>query len=271
MSGAAGEVPVGNERFSIGGLPVDPVTLPGALDTIERLIQMKRGATVFTPNVDHVVIAAHDDRFCRAYEAVSLSLVDGMPLCWAARLLGRPVPEKVSGSDLVMPLCERAAERGWRLYLLGGAPGVGDLAASRLRERLPAINVVGTDAPRVSLDGDRAEWAAIAERVAAARPDLVLLAFGAPKQEIFAEEMRTILTPAVSVCVGAGIDFIAGTVKRAPAWMSRSGLEWLYRLSREPRRLAGRYLVRDPEFALIFGRQLTRQLAEKWRAERPAP
>jgi len=253
-------------RFLIGALPVDPVTLTGALDEIERLVQARQGGTVFTPNVDHVVIGEHDARFRTAYQSVSLSLVDGMPLCWAARALGHPVPEKVSGSDLVMPLVERAAARNWRVYLLGGAPGVGALAVTRLKEQLPGIQIVGTDAPRISLDADPAEWRPIATRIAETRPDLILVAFGAPKQEIFSTEMRAILNPAVMVCVGAGIDFIAGTLKRAPAWMSRSGLEWLYRLSREPRRLAGRYLVRDPQFVMIFGRQLGRKLTRRKQA-----
>jgi N-acetylglucosaminyldiphosphoundecaprenol N-acetyl-beta-D-mannosaminyltransferase len=247
-------------RFLIGALPVDPVTLAGALDEIERLVNARQGGTVFTPNVDHVVIGEHDARFRTAYQSVSLSLVDGMPLVWAARVLGHPVPEKVSGSDLVMPLVERAAARHWRVFLLGGAPGVGDLAVTRLKEQLPGIQIVGTDSPRIKLDEDPAAWRPIAARIAETRPDLVMVALGAPKQELFSTEMRSILSSAVMVCVGAGIDFIAGTLKRAPAWMSRSGLEWLYRLSREPKRLAGRYLVRDPQFVFIFGRQLGRKL-----------
>ncbi len=242
-------------RIRIGRLPIDVVDFAGALGTIERLVDARAGGTVFTPNVDHIVIAERDARFRKAYARVDLSLVDGTPVLWASRLVGQRLPEKVSGSDLVIPLVERAAALGWRVFLLGGADGVADRAATALREQFPTLAIAGTDAPRVDLDGPLEARLEIARRVAATRPELVLVAFGAPKQELFCDEARDILAPAVLVCVGAGIDFVAGTAKRAPAWMARAGLEWAYRLAREPRRLAGRYLLRDPQFAAILLRQ----------------
>lgn len=246
-----------SERIRIGRLPVDVVDMSGALDRIVELVDARRGGTVFTPNVDHVVLAERDPRFREAYARVSLSLVDGMPVLWASRLLGRRLPEKVSGSDLVLPLMERAAARGYRVFLFGGGPGVAELASGRLHERFPAIQIVGTDASRVSLDDGPAAIAPIADRIAATRPDLVLVCLGAPKQEIFCDWSFSMLAPAVMVCVGAGIDFVAGTARRAPRWISRSGFEWLYRLVQEPRRLAGRYLLRDPQFVAILARQMT--------------
>lgn len=126
----------------------------------------------------------------------------------------------------------------------------------RLKEQFPELKIVGTAGPRIDLAGDLDERLAVARRVAEAAPDLVLVAFGAPKQEIFCEESRDILKPAVLLCVGAGIDFISGVARRSPAWMSRWGIEWLYRLAHEPRRLAGRYLVRDPQFIPILLRQM---------------
>src|ERR1700742_1328204 len=110
------------ERIRMGRLPIDAVDFAGALNVIEDLVQARAGGMVFTPNVDHVVLAEKDERLRAAYARVSLSLVDGVPVLWASRLLGHPLPEKVSGSDLVLPLVERAAARGWRLYLLGGGP-----------------------------------------------------------------------------------------------------------------------------------------------------
>lgn len=249
------------ERIRIGQLPIDVVDLRGALGAIEALVAAGAGGTVFTPNVDHIVMGESDERFRRAYGRVGLSLVDGTPLVWAARLLGRPLPEKVSGSDLVIPLMERATERGWRVFLLGGAPGSAETAAARLKERLPVLNIVGTEAPRIDLASPPAERLAVAARVAATKPDLVLVAFGAPKQELFCDETREVFKPAVLVCVGAGVDFVAGVARRAPAWMSRAGIEWLYRLAHEPRRLAGRYLLRDPQFVLILLRQLSQRSA----------
>ena len=243
-------------RLSFGPLGVDPITLRQAVDAVEALVRAGEGGSVFTPNIDHVVLAEQDDRMRAAYERVSLSLVDGMPLVWASRLLGQPVPEKVSGSDLVMPLLERAAERGWRVYFLGGAPGVAAQARDRLRDELPALQVVGVDAPRIDVDAAPEARQAVIAPIVAARPDIVLVALGAPKQEIWIDREREALRPAVLLGVGASLDFIAGTIARAPRWMSRSGLEWLYRLSREPRRLAYRYLVRDPRFLVILGRRM---------------
>jgi N-acetylglucosaminyldiphosphoundecaprenol N-acetyl-beta-D-mannosaminyltransferase len=247
--------PLALARIRIGKLPLDVVDFEGALDAIDRLIREKNGGTVFTPNVDHVVMAEHDERFRAAYAAAALSLVDGTPVLWASRLLRTPLPAKISGSDLVMPLLRRAAERGYRVYFLGGAEGVAELAKSKLEAALPGIQIVGTDASRINL-GELAEADEVAERIRRAAPDLVLVALGAPKQEIWSYTRAERLKPAVLIGVGASLDFVAGVQKRAPRWMSKVGLEWLYRLAQEPRRLAARYLLRDPEFCLILLRQL---------------
>jgi len=242
----------------VGPLEVDPLTMLQVLDAIDRLVSAGRGGSVFTPNTDHVVNAQADRAFREAYESASLSLADGMPVVWAARLLGTPLPERVAGSDLCLPLLERAAARGWRVFLTGGAPGVADEAVRRLSARLPSLRIVGTDAPRISLvraPGDlRADDAV--RHVRAARPDLVLVGFGSPKQELWIHRNAEALRPVVAVAVGAGIDFLAGTARRAPRWMARVGLEWAWRLAREPRRLWRRYLVNDPKFLAILARQL---------------
>lgn len=257
MSAPSSHRPPG--RMTVGRLPVDPVTMAGALEVVERLVH-EGGGAVFTPNVDHIVQAEDDLRFRDAYSRADLCLADGMPVVWASRLLGRPMPEKVSGSDFVPRLLERSAERGWRVYFLGGGPGVAALAREKLREVLPALQVVGVDAPRIEISDMRDGHNALVEQIAATKPDLVLVALGAPKQELWIDRVRESLSPAVLVAVGASLDFVAGTVKRAPRWMSRNGLEWLYRLGQEPGRLAHRYLVRDPRFAIVVGRELlTRQ------------
>jgi N-acetylglucosaminyldiphosphoundecaprenol N-acetyl-beta-D-mannosaminyltransferase len=166
-----------------------------------------------------------------------------------------------------MPLLERAALRGWRVYFLGGAPGVAARARDRAIELLPALRVVGVDAPRIDVDEPPERRESIVGSIRAAMPDLVLVALGAPKQEIWIDQVRAALQPAVLVGVGASLDFLAGTVPRAPLWMARSGLEWLYRLGREPRRLAHRYLLRDPKFLIIVAEMLRRRRADNGQAD----
>jgi N-acetylglucosaminyldiphosphoundecaprenol N-acetyl-beta-D-mannosaminyltransferase len=243
-------------RIRIGCIPVDVVDFEGALDAIDALVSSGCGGRVFTPNVDHVVQGEHDARFRAAYADASLSLADGMPLLWAARLLGTPLPAKVSGADLIWPLMRRSAERGYRVYFLGGAPNAAEVARQRLLEQLPDLKVVGTDAARVAIDGPREVQQPILRRIADAKPELLLVALGAPKQEIWSYEQRAELGSAVAIGVGASLDFIAGLVKRAPSWMSNAGLEWAFRLGQEPRRLACRYLLRDPQFFRIVARQM---------------
>jgi len=249
--------------LTIGTLRVDSVTRDEAIDAVEALVRGGEGGAVFTPNVDHVVLADGDARMRAAYARVSLSLADGMPLVWASRLLGHAVPEKVSGSDMVPRVLARAAERGWRVYFLGGAPGVAALARDKLREALPRLQVVGVDAPRIDIDEPATSQSALLERIRAVSPHLVLVALGAPKQEIWIDLVRDHLRPAVLFGVGASLDFVAGTIPRAPPWMSDWGFEWLFRLTREPRRLWRRYLVRDPKFVLIVGRGLWHKAARR--------
>src|SRR4029450_8932301 len=252
---------VTRERVKIGRLEIDAVTFPQALERIAELVDRRNGGAVFTPNVDHIVKAERDSDFRRAYSRADLCLGDGMPLVWASRLLGSPLPEKVSGSDLVLPLIRMAAERRWRVYLLGGAPGVAEAVAERLNRDLGA-QIVGTDAPVVDVAGTSDDSEQTLERLRAASPDVALVAFGAPKQELWIERFRDRIRPTVAIGVGGSLDFVAGTVKRAPAWMSRAGLEWLFRLVQEPRRMWRRYLVEDPAFIAIVAPGRPRRATE---------
>lgn len=243
----------------LGDIDIDDVTMPEAIDAIDALVAAGQGGTVLTPNVDHVVLARHDARLREAYAGAGLSLADGKPIVWASRLLGRRLRAKVSGSDLVLPLMKLASARDFGVYLLGGAPGVADRAASALREAVPGLRIAGTSAPKVDVETGTLDPAILAP-VSAARPDLVLVALGCPKQEIFMHLAAPALRPAVLLGVGASLDFWAGTARRAPPWISSIGFEWLYRLGREPRRLWRRYLVRDPEFARILMRDVGARL-----------
>ena len=247
-------------------MPIDVVTFAGALERIEQLVGEKKGGYVVTPNLDHVVLADDNVAFREAYTHAALSVVDGQPLVWASRILGEQLPEKISGADLILPLMEVAAKQQWRVYFMGAGPGVAEKAAEEVHRRY-GTTVVGCDAPRVSVDPAASENAAAIGKIQAAKPDLVLVALGAPKQEIWMHRCMAQYAPAVALGIGAGLDFIAGTVKRAPKWMSNHGLEWAYRLSREPKRMWRRYLVNDPRFLLILARTMQRPLSERvfWR------
>jgi N-acetylglucosaminyldiphosphoundecaprenol N-acetyl-beta-D-mannosaminyltransferase len=254
-------------RQPIGQLRIDQVTFDEALDGVCTMVDAQAGGTVLTPNVDHVVQVEHDARLSAAYANASLSLVDGMPVLWAMRLLGRALPEKVSGSDLFGRLIARAAERGYSIYLLGAGPGVAEIAAKKLTRENPSLKIVGIDAAKVDLERDDPMHPEIVARIRASKAAIVFVAFGCPKQEIVMDRIAAAVAPAVLVGVGASFDFVAGTIPRAPQWMSRSGLEWLYRLVREPARLGPRYLARDPQFLAI----LLRELSKRSTSKRPTP
>ena len=234
------------QRLRIGSVWVDALTFADALHEIEALVDRKKGGSVFTPNVDHVVKAASNAAFRDAYSRASLSLADGMPLIWVSPLLGCALPERVAGSDLLMPILELAARRQFRVYLLGGAPGVAEAVSKMLPEKM-GIPVVGWDDCRIAADGSDPTGQSFA-KAAAANADLIFVALGPPKQELWIDRAREAVFPAVALGVGASLDFLAGKYKRAPRWMARMGLEWAFRLSQEPRRLWRRYLVEGPRF-----------------------
>lgn len=254
-------------RVRIGHIWVDAVSFDRALEIVGDLVDRGAGGSVFTPNVDHVVTAEHDEAFRDAYRSASLSIADGKYVVWASRWLGTPIPEKISGSDLIEPLLRLAGRKGWRVFLLGGAPGVADAAAEWSRREC-GVNVVGTASPFIRLDGSPGDLEQGIDEVAGSRPDVVLVAMGAPKQERWIHHNRERLGSAVALGVGASLDFVIGRVKRAPAWVSNSGLEWVYRLMREPRRLSKRYLVKDPRFLAILARTAREPRAERVSARR---
>ena len=241
---------------------MDAVTFDEALASIGDLVRRGAGGSVFTPNVDHVVTAEHDEAFREAYGAASLSVADGKYVVWASRWLGTPIPEKVSGSDLIEPLLRQAGKAGWRVFMLGGAPGVANAAAEWSRREC-GTNVVGTASPFVHLDGTPGDMDQGMEEVASSRPDLLLVAMGAPKQERWIHHNRARLGSAVALGIGASLDFVIGRVKRAPTWVSNAGLEWVYRLVREPRRLSHRYLVKDPRFLAVLARTAKLPIEER--------
>lgn len=225
---------------SILGIPFDHLTTADTLARIDAMIASRRPHYLVTANVDFLVQAHRDVELRRILLDADLVLCDGTPIVWASHWLGNPLPERVAGSDLVPALIANASTKGQRVFFLGAAPGVAVEAAARLRRDYPLLNVVGHASPPFSalLEMDHA---AIAQQIRDARPDILLVSFGCPKQEKWIAMHYRALGVPVCIGVGATLDFLAGRVKRAPDWMRRSGTEWIFRLMQEPRRLYKRY------------------------------
>jgi N-acetylglucosaminyldiphosphoundecaprenol N-acetyl-beta-D-mannosaminyltransferase len=244
MSNAAARVfrPAPRPPIAILGVPFDNVTKAEAISLVEQMIASRQPHYVVTPNVDFLVQARRDVELRRILFEAHLVLCDGTPLVWASRLLGNALPERVAGADLVPLLVQIAAQKQYRIFLLGATPESARRAVSRLKTQYPGILIAGHYSPPFSqlLEMDHEE---IKRRIREARPDLLFVSFGCPKQEKWvAMHYRKLAVP-VTAGVGATIDFLAGQVKRAPVWMQRSGTEWIFRLGQEPRRLFRRYVT----------------------------
>ncbi len=224
---------------------VDNVTEEEAVRHIEECVKNRTIGFVVTPNVDQIVMMEKNLYFREICDNAELSVVDGHPLLWIAKWYKKPIKEKICGSDLMPHLCKIAAEKGYKVFLLGAAEGIAVKAADILREQNPGLNIVGTYSPPFGFEKDQAELDKINRILKESNADLLFVGMGAPKQSVFIyENMHKYQIP-MSFCVGATIDFIAGEQKRAPRWMTDHGLEWLYRLFKEPKRMFKRYIVND--------------------------
>jgi N-acetylglucosaminyldiphosphoundecaprenol N-acetyl-beta-D-mannosaminyltransferase len=233
----------------VAGLDFDALSEKQVVARIVADLKDGQGGWVATPNIDICRQARNDEATRNLLGTASLVVADGMPLLWAARLRGDRFPERVPGASLIFTLSAAAADHGRSIYLLGGGPGVPELAASELVRRFPGLRVAGVDAPPVGFDRQPTELAAVRRRLEEAHPDIVYVGLGFPKQEQLIAAAVPALPTAWFIGCGAAIPFAAGTLARAPEWMQRLGLEWLYRLIREPRRLFGRYILDDLPFA----------------------
>ncbi len=240
----------------LGRLSVHPVTLDGAVDHIMAMIDAKLGGFVVTPNVDHVCLVERNDELRSIYARADLVLTDGKPLVWLARALKTPVPEKVSGSDVTVPLLQALRAAGGSVYLMGATEDVCRSLTRKLEDLVPGLRIAGTSSPLFDPDGDDSDFVDALDAACATSPDLLLLALGSPKQEFALGRYADRYRPVVAMGVGATFDFLVGKQQRAPQWMSEAGLEWAYRLTRNPKRLWRRYLVDDRLFAVIAWRSL---------------
>ena len=224
---------------------IDNLTMQEALETIDALIQENKNAYVVTPNVDHIVQLETNKELQDVYANASLILTDGKPLLWIAKWYGTPIKEKISGSDLFPLLCDMAAKKGYSMFFLGAAEGVAAKAADNLMNKYKGLQVIGTYSPPYGFENDSSEMNKIDAMIKKARQDILIVGLGCPKQEKFIYNNYKKLGVPISLGLGASFDFEAGNIKRAPKWMANHGLEWLFRITQDPKRLMKRYLIND--------------------------
>lgn len=251
-------------RYPVIETQISAFTFDDALELLLTAPAAGRRLHVHFCTVHSVVEAADNDALRDVFNAPdSIASPDGMPLVWVGRALGRRVT-RVCGPDVMPALIDRSRAHGARHFFYGGAPGVAERLAERLAETYPGLEVVGTHSPPfrpLTPEEDAAEVALIN----AARPDYVWIGLGAPKQDLWAARQRAVLDAPVLLAVGAAFDFHSGGLRRAPSWMQRAGLEWLFRLMAEPRRLIRRYAVTNTRFVYLVGKGVVRGRRRKGR------
>jgi N-acetylglucosaminyldiphosphoundecaprenol N-acetyl-beta-D-mannosaminyltransferase len=236
-------------RISLMGMEIDHVTEDDVVAAIGDALARGQGGWVITPNLQHLRCYLRQDGVHEFFAHADLVLADGMPLVWASRLKGTPLPARVAGSDLIWSLSGHAARNGHSVLVLGGHRHTGWLAARRLHERFPGLRIAGMVHPPHGFDSDPDALDFIAETLEHAEPDLVYVGLGFPKQERVIAVLRERFPRTWFLGIGMSIEFVGGEVRRAPRWMQRTGLEWVHRLAHEPRRLSRRYLVEGLPFA----------------------
>ena len=237
------------------GCRVDNLTLEETIGRVEALIAARRPAQQVSVNVDKVVQAARDPELRAFMETCALANADGMPVVWAARLLGQPLKERVAGIDLFEALMARAATRRWRVYLLGAREEVVREVRAIYERRYPAIEIVGHRNGYWKADEERQ----VAERIRASGADLLFVALGSPAKERFLARWHAAMEVPFAMGVGGSFDVAAGRTRRAPLWMQRAGLEWFHRFLQEPRRMFARYFVRDMAFFAMLVPEVCRR------------
>jgi len=245
-------------RCMVAGVAVDRLSLDEAATRTVETLRNRSAAGLFLimgPNAQLVTLAQGNKRFAEALHAAALNIPDGISVILASKILGRPISTRVPGGELMERLCLEAAQNGLTVFFLGGLPGAASQAAYRLQKRYPALSIAGHYCPPRGFEENSMENAHIRQLITEAAPDLLFVAFGASKQEIWMHENCPTLPIGAALSVGAALDTQAGLRKRAPRWTHNLGVEWLYRLIREPRRLGRRYLFGNTYFLYLVLRQ----------------
>lgn len=246
---AAQALPGALPEVELQGVGLHAISQVECVEYVLDELDAGRGGWVVTPNLDHLRRLERDREFRELYDEATVRVVDGTLLLWALALQRTPVPERVAGSDLISSLSAGAAQRRRSVFLLGGNPGTAERAAEVLRARHAELTVAGVECPPEGFHKDALAMARLSRRLHEAKPDIVFVALGSPKQELVIRHLRHDRPEAWWLGVGISFSFLAGEVRRAPPWMQRAGLEWLHRVAQEPRRLFRRYFVEGLPFA----------------------
>jgi N-acetylglucosaminyldiphosphoundecaprenol N-acetyl-beta-D-mannosaminyltransferase len=230
-------------------LPFSSQSENEVVDSVFHALGSGLGGRIVTPNIDILQAVRRQPELRELVRTADILVADGMPIVWASKLLRTPLPERVSGADLVWSLAGRAASEGRSLYLLGGMPGIAQRAGQTFTERYPDLEIVGYDSPDFGFEHSPKQMRAVIDKLNAAKPDLVYLALGFPKQDMVAAQLAQYLPRTWFLGCGGALDMAAGAVDRANPTMQKLGGEWIHRLLKEPRRLARRYLLNDAPYA----------------------
>lgn len=244
-----------SERITLMGCHVDNLSMEETLQTVERFIRSGRPHQHGVINVDKVVKAARDHELRRILNDCPLISADGMPVVWASRLLGKPLKERITGVDLFESIMQRAAQKGWRVFLLGAEEDVVSQVKHIYMRRYPGLKVAGYRNGYWKPEEERQ----VVERIKAARPDLLFVAISSPMKEYFLGRYQEEMKIPFAMGVGGTFDIAVGKTKRAPVWMQKAGFEWFYRFLQEPRRMFRRYFIDDVAFFWLFLKEAMRR------------
>lgn len=231
------------KKVNLLGIQIDNLSYQEALVSVEQCILHGEPCYISWINLNQIILYYQNERFRSIVDRARLILTDGQPVMWIARWLKTPLQEKIGGTDFMLSLCSMFAEKGYSIFLLGGAPGMETAAADNLRQRYPGLKIAGAYSPPFGFEKDQIELTKINDMLRMSHADILFVGLGSPKQDYFIEENIDNYKIPITFPTGSAIDIIGGRVKRAPKWMTRIGLEWFYRFCQEPQRLFRRYFI----------------------------
>ncbi len=233
------------ERIKFMNIMIDNVSMEEAINEVNTIIDSGGRKYIVTPNTDHIVKLQDNMMFKKAYKDAGMVLVDGTPIMWLSKWYKTPLKEKITGPKFTEKVIEDAALHNYSVFILGAGEGIAQKAADNMKNKYKGLEVVGCYSPKYGFESDKKEITNIINQINEVNPDILVSGMGSPKTEIFLNQYLDSMNTHVALSVGAAIDFMAGNVKRCPAWINKIGFEWLYRVAKEPKRMFKRYFVDD--------------------------